>query len=52
MRFSRGTHLIVEHGGHNLFEASPLIKDVVVAWFRGEAPKVATLTLPRPQFPH
>ena len=51
-QFSNGSHLIVENGGHNLFEASPLIKDVVVAWFRGEAPKVATLTLAPPQFPH
>ena len=51
-RFSRGSHLIVENGGHNLFEASPQIKDVVVAWFRGEAPKVATLVLAPPEFPH
>jgi pimeloyl-ACP methyl ester carboxylesterase len=51
-RFSRGSHLIVENGGHNLFEASPLIKDVVVAWFRGEAPQMATMTLAPPQFPH
>jgi pimeloyl-ACP methyl ester carboxylesterase len=50
--FSNGSHLIVENGGHNLFEASPLIKDVVVAWFMGEAPKVATLTLAPPKFPH
>jgi pimeloyl-ACP methyl ester carboxylesterase len=50
--FSRGSHLIVENGGHNLFEASPLIKDVVLAWFRGEAPKSSTLTLAAPQFPH
>ena len=51
-QFSRGSHLIVENGGHNLFEASPQIKDVVVAWFRGEVPKVATLVLAPPQFPH
>jgi pimeloyl-ACP methyl ester carboxylesterase len=51
-RFSRGSHLIVENGGHNLFEASPLIKDVVVAWFRGQAPAPSTLALPPPQFPH
>ncbi len=51
-QFSRGSHLIVENGGHNLFEASPLIKDVVVAWFRGEAPEMAALELAPPQFPH
>ena len=50
--FSRGSHLIVENGGHNLFEASPLIKDVVIAWFKGEAPQISTLTLAPPQFPH
>jgi pimeloyl-ACP methyl ester carboxylesterase len=49
--FSEGSHLIVENGGHNLFEASPLIKDVVVAWFRGEAPRNSTLKLAPPQFP-
>jgi pimeloyl-ACP methyl ester carboxylesterase len=48
-RFRRGHQLIVENGGHNLFEASPLIKDVVVAWFRGEAPASAVLTLPPPE---
>jgi pimeloyl-ACP methyl ester carboxylesterase len=51
-RFTRGSHLIVENGGHNLFEASPLIKEVVVEWFKGQAPQKATLTLAPPQFPH
>jgi len=51
-RFRHGHHLIVENGGHNLFEASPLIKDVVVAWFRGEAPAISTLKLPPPDFPY
>jgi pimeloyl-ACP methyl ester carboxylesterase len=50
--FPNGSHLIVENGGHNLFEASPLIKDVVIAWFKGEAPQMATLKLVPPQFPH
>jgi pimeloyl-ACP methyl ester carboxylesterase len=51
-KFSKGSHLIVENGGHNLFEASPLIRDVVVEWFRGQAPKTASLALAPPQFPH
>jgi pimeloyl-ACP methyl ester carboxylesterase len=51
-QFSRGSHLVVENGGHNLFEASPVIKDVVVAWFKGMAPEVATIRLAPPQFPH
>ena len=50
--FSKGSHLIVENGGHNLFEASPLIKDVVVGWFNGQAPQKGTLTLSPPQFSH
>jgi pimeloyl-ACP methyl ester carboxylesterase len=50
-RFRNGAHLIVENGGHNLFEASPLIKDVVVAWFQGRAPEAPTLVLPAPEFP-
>jgi pimeloyl-ACP methyl ester carboxylesterase len=49
--FSRGSHLIVENGGHNLFEASPLIRDVVLAWFKGEPPRVSVLKLEPPQFP-
>ncbi|MCU0634822.1 MAG: alpha/beta hydrolase [Gemmatimonadaceae bacterium] len=32
-----GTQLIVEHGGHNLFEADPRIADAVVAFFAGSA---------------
>ena len=51
-RFRNGSHLVVENGGHNLFEASPLIKDVVVAWFRGDPPNVSKLTLTPPIFPH
>jgi pimeloyl-ACP methyl ester carboxylesterase len=48
--FSKGSQLIVENGGHNLFEASPLIKNVVVAWFKGDPPRIGSLTLPPPQF--
>ena len=48
--FSSGSLLIVENGGHNLFEASPLIRDVVVAWFKGEPPRESVLELAPPQF--
>jgi pimeloyl-ACP methyl ester carboxylesterase len=49
--FRNGRHVIVENGGHNLFEASPLIKDLIVRWFRGDSPRESTLTLPPPDFP-
>jgi pimeloyl-ACP methyl ester carboxylesterase len=50
-RFRNGHQLIVENGGHNLFEASPLIKDIVVDWFRARVPQPLLLTLPPPEFP-
>lgn len=49
-RFANGAHVIVENGGHNLFEASPLIREVIVAYMKGEKPKSTTLTLPPPEF--
>lgn len=35
-RFSKGQRLIVENGGHNIYEADPRIADAVLAWFRDE----------------
>ncbi|WP_353266522.1 alpha/beta fold hydrolase [Gemmatimonas sp.] len=37
-RFSRGRALIVEHGGHNIFEADPRVAEAVVTFFRGGTP--------------
>ncbi len=34
--FSNGARLIVENGGHNIYEADPRIGEAVAAWFRGE----------------
>lgn len=51
-RFSRATHLIVENGGHNLFEADPSVAQAVVTFMKGEPVPVTTLRLPPPQFPH
>lgn len=48
-RFANGTHVIVENGGHNLFEASPLIGEMIVAYMKGEKPRSATLALPPPK---
>ncbi|MEP7210609.1 MAG: alpha/beta fold hydrolase [Alphaproteobacteria bacterium] len=41
-RFSKGQRLIVENGGHNIYEADPRIADAVLAWFRGQ-PVAATV---------
>lgn len=34
-QFPRGKHLIVENGGHNIFEADKRIADAVLAYFKG-----------------
>ena len=44
-----GTHLIVEHGGHNIFEADRRVADAVVAFFRGAAVPT-TIRLEPPAF--
>lgn len=44
-----GQHLIVENGGHNIFEADPRIGDAVVAYFAG-APVPAAIALAPPRF--
>lgn len=35
--FSKGARLIVENGGHNIFEADTRIGEAVAAWFRSES---------------
>lgn len=50
--FPNGTRLIVENGGHNLFEAAPEIQDFVVAYMRTGKIPAPTITLPPPRFPH
>ena len=35
--FANGSRLIVENGGHNIYEADPRIAAAVLAWFKGEA---------------
>jgi pimeloyl-ACP methyl ester carboxylesterase len=50
--FPNATRLIVENGGHNLFEAAPEIQEFIVAYLRtGKLPAPA-ITLPPPRFPH
>ena len=34
--FANGARLIVENGGHNIYEADPRIGDAVLAWFKGQ----------------
>jgi pimeloyl-ACP methyl ester carboxylesterase len=49
--FTNGARLIVENGGHNIYEADPRIGEAVLAWFKGQPapanirfdpPKIAT----------
>jgi pimeloyl-ACP methyl ester carboxylesterase len=44
-----GQHLIVENGGHNIFEADPRIGDAIAAYFAG-APVPAAIELAPPRF--
>jgi pimeloyl-ACP methyl ester carboxylesterase len=48
--FPRATRLIVENGGHNLFEAAPEIQEAIIAYLRSGAVPQATIRLPPPQF--
>ena len=34
--FANGARLIVENGGHNIYEADPRIGEAVMAWFKGQ----------------
>jgi pimeloyl-ACP methyl ester carboxylesterase len=51
-RFSNATRVIVENGGHNLFEADPAIADVVVRFLKGETVPETPIRLAPPAFPH
>ncbi|RYD92059.1 MAG: alpha/beta fold hydrolase [Sphingomonadales bacterium] len=47
--FANGQRLIVENGGHNIYEADPRIADAVVAYFKGQ-PAPARIVMPPPKF--
>jgi pimeloyl-ACP methyl ester carboxylesterase len=51
-RFSRATHVIVENGGHNLFEADPAIGAAVVTFMKGKPLDKTTIRLSPPTFLH
>jgi pimeloyl-ACP methyl ester carboxylesterase len=46
--FSNRTHLIVENGGHNIYEADKRVADAVVAFFKGQ-PVPATIRFDPPK---
>ncbi len=48
-KFKNGQHVILEHAGHDLYMASPLIGDLVLNFFKGNEPKVEKITL-RPTY--
>jgi pimeloyl-ACP methyl ester carboxylesterase len=50
--FPNATRLIVENGGHNLFEAAPEIQEFIVAYMRTGKLPAPTISLPPPRFPH
>jgi pimeloyl-ACP methyl ester carboxylesterase len=47
--FKNATRVVVENGGHNIFEAAPEIGAMVLAFMKGQATP-STLKLPPPQF--
>ncbi|MCA0374299.1 MAG: alpha/beta hydrolase [Gemmatimonadetes bacterium] len=47
--FRRGRALLVEHGGHNIFEADPRVAEAVVTFLRGEVPAERIVMTP-PRF--
>jgi pimeloyl-ACP methyl ester carboxylesterase len=46
--FRNATRLIVENGGHNLFEAAPEIADAIMTYMRTGAVETSTIHLPPP----
>jgi pimeloyl-ACP methyl ester carboxylesterase len=44
-KFKNGTHVIVENGGHDLYEQSPVIAEMVVNFFSGKKPNQSKITL-------
>jgi pimeloyl-ACP methyl ester carboxylesterase len=48
-RFTNKTHLIVENGGHNIYEADQRVADAVVAFFKGQ-PVPASIRMDPPVF--
>jgi pimeloyl-ACP methyl ester carboxylesterase len=48
-RFSRGRALVVENGGHNIFEADPRVAEAVVTFLRGGIP-VERIEMAPPRF--
>ncbi|WGM39420.1 alpha/beta fold hydrolase [Caulobacter sp. NIBR1757] len=49
-QFRRKARVIVDNAGHNVFEAHPQVRDLLVRFFRGDAVGDARLSLPAPKF--
>ena len=49
-QFRNRSQVLVEHAGHNVFEAHPEVQTLLVRFFSGEAVQDAALTLPPPTF--
>lgn len=50
-QFQNKSRVIVENAGHNVFEAHPDVRPLLVRFFRGEAVADTRLALPPPKFP-
>ncbi|AZQ44477.1 alpha/beta hydrolase [Nonlabens ponticola] len=44
--FNKGTHVILENAGHDLFMQDPLVSDLVIDFFKGIKPVSTYFTLP------
>lgn len=49
-QFQRKSRVMVENAGHNVFEAHPEVRPLLVRFFRGEPVADTRLTLPTPEF--
>lgn len=49
-RFGRGTHVVIENAGHNLFMLSPQITETIVAFLKDEPIAHRRIVLPVPTF--
>ena len=49
-QFRNRSQVLVENTGHNCFEAHPMVQELIVRFFKGEAVADTKLTLPPPKF--
>jgi len=50
VQFENKSQILVENAGHNVFEAHPEVRDLLLRFFRGEPVRDTRLSLPAPKF--